>query len=215
MPTNPSETDISPDAEQGKYQDIRNELKTKLPRLHTQLDRLEPEEMTLERVMELIVDHFEIREEARPEIREFIEGYFEDRALIPLQVKRGVRTLISRLLHTSEHNKEALLSQAIIEKSRYHRMETEREDIEYNTNKWIQEEDFCILLDAVWLAKNGRLSNLVTGDRGYLHAQEYTTDRYGLSLIWANNEFYTDDLVYGAKENEAALLGATESEQQE
>lgn len=214
MPEDPSEADIQIESEEGKYRVIRNELKRKLPRFHTQIESLHPEELTLEKVIETIFDHFEIRDEAKPEVREFVEDYFENRALIPLQVNRGVQKLIDRILHTSEHNKQVLLDQATIEASRYHRMEKERKDIEYNTSGWIHEEDFCILLDAVWLAKRGEVGQLVTGDRGYLHVQEYTVDRYGLSLTWAGNEFYTDDLVYHEKENDAALHGALPQNQE-
>jgi len=50
---------------------------------------------------------------------------------------------------------------------------------------------------------------MVTGDGGYLHAEEVTAKKYDLSLIWAENEFYSDDLVYRRKESEAALEGPT------
>jgi len=211
MPDDPSNFDISRDAVAGKYSDIRDELEKKLPRFHREIRRLAMDGLTLEGVVDAVVDHFEIREQAEPQIEAFLEEYFEERALIERQVKTAVRDLVDRILYTSKENKESLLSQLTLVDSKYHEMEQTRETIEYETDGWIQEADFCILLDAVRLAQAGTLGKFVSGDSGLLHAEEVTVNRYDLSLIWAENEFYTDDLVYRQKESNAALKEATET----
>ncbi|WP_139203567.1 hypothetical protein [Halorientalis persicus] len=205
MPDDPSEFDISVDAVEGRYRQIRNDVEKKLPRFHRKVSRLAMDGLTIDGVVDAVIDHFEIRKQAEPQVAEFIEDYFEERALVERQVKAAVRDLVDRILYTSEENKGSLLSQMRIEKSQYHEMQKTREDIEYATDGWIQEEDFCILLDAVYLAKSGEVDKLVTGDGGYLHAENVMADRYDLSLIWAESEFYSDDLVYSEKESEDAL----------
>ena len=209
LPDDPSAESITCEAEEGKYDDIRTDLEQKLPHFDREIKRLTREGLTTERVIEAAIDHFEIREQAEPQVEEFIEDYFDDRALVERQAKAAVRALIDRILYTSEQNKSALLGEVWLVDSQYHRMQDTREDIEYATDKWIQESDFCILLDGVSLAQSTRVDRMATGDGGYLHAEEVTAPRYGLSLVWAENEFYTDDLVYHRKEAEAALQGPT------
>ena len=125
------------------------------------------------------------------------------------QAKAAVRKLVDHILYTSEQNKDALLNELQIIDSHYHTMQDTREDIEYATDGWIHEADLCILLDGINLTQSEGVERMVTGDSGYLHAEEVTASRYGLALVWAENEFYTDDLTYSQKETEAALRGPT------
>lgn len=207
MPDNPSSEAITTDAEAGKYADIRTDLEQKLPDFDREIKRLTLEGLTIEGVIETVIDHFEIREQAEAQVEEFIRDYFEDRALVERQAKAAVRKLVDRILYTSEKNKDALLSELRLTDSHYHTMQETREDIEYATDGWIQEADFCILLDGIKLAQSAGVERMVTGDAGYLHAEEVTASRYGLALVWAENEFYTDDFTYSQKEAEAALRG--------
>lgn len=125
--------------------------------------------------------------------------------LVERQAKAAVRELIDRILYTSKQNKNALLGELRLIDSRYHTMQNIRENIEYATDGWVQESDFCILLDGISLAQSAGVNRMVTGDTGYLHAEEVTAHRYGLALVWAENEFYTDNLTYSRKESEAAF----------
>lgn len=209
MPDDPSEEVITPEAEEGKYDDIRTDLKQKLPDFDREIKRLSMEGLTIEGVIEAVIDHFEIREQAESQVEDFIRDYFEERALVERQVKAAVRDLVDRILYTSEQNKETLLGELRLADSRYHTMQDTREDIEYATEGWIQESDFCILLDGINLAQSAGVDRMVTGDRGYLHAEEVTNHRYGLALVWAENEFYTDNLTYSQKETEATLQDPT------
>jgi len=70
MPEDPSETEITTDAEEGKYDDIRSDLKKKLPKFDREIKRLAIEGLTLEGVIEAVVDHFEIREQAEKQVRD-------------------------------------------------------------------------------------------------------------------------------------------------
>lgn len=209
IPDNPGVVDITTDAAEGKYDAIRTELIEELPHFQRQVDRLQQEGLDLSTVVDAFIDHFSIREQAESQIREYFADYFAERALIARQVKRCARELVDRILYTSEQNKKTLLREVVIVESRYHEMEDTRETIEYETDQWIREPDFCLLLDAVRLAEDGVLSRLVTGDAGYLHAEAVTAERYGLALVWAGNEFYTDDLGYDPVGDNRELLDQT------
>ena len=139
--------------------------------------------LTLEGVVDAVVDHFEFREQAEPQIEDFLEEYFEERALIERQVKTAVRELVDRILYTSKENKDLLLSYLTLVDSKYHEMEQTRETIEYETNGWIQEADFCISLDAIRLVQASTLSKFVSGNSGFLHAEEVTINRYDLTHL--------------------------------
>jgi len=208
MPEDPTTWEIKPNDDAGKYGEIRDELNEKLPKIHTKIDRLGSNGLTIDALADAVFEHFKIRDEAKPDVKAALEDYFEDRALIPFQAKRGVRELIDRILYTSEHNKQVLVEAMSIEESNYHQMDSEYVEICNNTDGYIQHSDLCIILDGIAAAQ----SKLVTGDGGYLHAHHFVHQEWGLSIVWAEQEFYTDDLLFPEEE----ILGPVpEMEQQQ
>lgn len=215
-PKDPSSIDIDWESSEGVYQKVGENLKKPLPEFFRRIRRLARDGITLEEAVDIFVNHFEIREEAVPQIRHRFEEYFEHRVVTGQYVNQCAQDLIDRILYAGEQNREALKERVEVHESRYHesdedvqrwadfildggRLDEQAADGGFQesvdlSDPWrnvpeIIQADISILVDACVLCDEVGLDYLVTGDSDILAAQSIAEPNYGISVISIADEF--------------------------
>jgi hypothetical protein len=213
--SDPSKLSADPDAEDGKYRHIGKILEDRVPFFDKQIRRLQREGMTVEKVVDAFIDHFEIREQAEPQIRSYFQDYFSTRELTDRNARRAVQDLRDLILWAAERNKDILMEKVKIQKSAYDQMDTEREVIEEETGlgEWgMSREDLQWVLDAIHVMQQGMLDRFVTGDKNDVAQFKHTlTKEFDIAVLYATEEFYSDDLVERPEEESIKTIDGTES----
>jgi len=214
--SDPSELSADPDAENGKYRHIGKILEDRIPFFDKQIRQLQREGMTVEKVVDAFIDHFEIREQAEPQIRSYFQDYFSTRELTDRNARRAVQDLRDLILWAAERNKDILMEKVKIRRSAYDQMVAEREIIEeeIGLGEWgMSREDLQWVLDAIHVMQQGELDRFVTGDKSDVAYFKHTlTNEFGISVLYATEEFYSDDLVERPEEESIKTIDGTDPE---
>jgi hypothetical protein len=214
--SDPSELSADPDAENGKYRHIGKILEDRVPFFDKQIRQLQREGMTVEKVVDAFIDHFEIREQAEPQIRSYFQDYFSTRELTDRNARRAVQDLRDLILWAAERNKDILMEKVKIRRSAYDQMVAEREIIEeeIGLGEWgMSREDLQWVLDAIHVMQQGELDRFVTGDKSDVAYFKHTlTKEFGISVLYATEEFYSDDLVERPEEESIKTIDGTDPE---
>ena len=214
--SDPSKLSADPDAENGKYRHIGKILEDRIPFFDKQIRQLQREGMTVEKVVDAFIDHFEIREQAEPQIRSYFQDYFSTRELTDRNARRAVQDLRDLILWAAEKNKDILMEKVKIRRSAYDQMVAEREIIkeEIGLGEWgMSREDLQWVLDAIHVMQQGELDRFVTGDKSDVAYFKHTlTNEFGISVLYATKEFYSDDLVERPEEESIKTIDGTDPE---
>jgi hypothetical protein len=212
----PSKLSVDPDADDGKYRHLGKILEDRVPFFDKQIRQLQREGMTVEKVVDAFVDHFEIREQAEPQICSYFQDYFSTRELTDRNARRAVQDLRDLILWAAERNKSILMDKVKIRESVYDQMEVEREIIEEEIGiaEWeMSREDMQWVLDAIHMKQQGVLDRFVTCDKNDVAQFKNTlTTEFGISVLYATEEFYSDGLVERPEEESIETIDGTERE---
>lgn len=194
----PNDLRTDPDGEWGKYRHLEKKLEDKIPFFDKRIRELARSGLSLADVIEAYLDHFEIREQAEPQVRQMIRDYFVSRDVTARNARRCVQSIRDDILLEARQKRAELVENVHIMDSVYDRMETERQWIDDHIGigpYGVSEEDLQWVLDAVYLKQQGVLSALVTGDKNDVaQFKNELHDLFGLSVLYASEEFYTDTL---------------------
>ncbi|EMA29103.1 hypothetical protein [Haloarcula japonica] len=214
--SDPSQLSTDVDAEDGKYQHIAKILEDRVPFFDKQIRQLQREGMTVEKVVDAFIDHFEIRKQAEPQIRSYFQDYFSTRELTDRNARRAVQDLRDLILWAAERNKDILMENVKIRESAYHEMDEEREVIEaeIGLGEWgMSREDLQWVLDAIYTMQRGVLDRFVTGDKNDVAQFKHTlTKEFDIAVLYATEEFYSDDLVERPEEESIKTVDEAKSE---
>lgn len=196
-------TDVT--ATKGKYgkllDDLQENIENNLPLYHRQIDILQTEGLTIEKVIDTFMEHFEFRNQAEPYIQSFFQEYFATREVTTRTAKKAANKLNEDLRKRAQETKKELMEEVYIIESVYDKMNDEREKLdefvgivgydEYGLTKY----DAQWLLDAIHLCQEGVLSALVTGDKDdVVQFQDEIQSLFDISVLYTKEDVYTDDL---------------------
>jgi len=182
--------DVDFDTTDGIYGKKIRGLKKPLPEYFRQIRRLEREGLTLEKAVESFINHFEIREQATPQVKSYFNYYFDNRAVTAQYINDCAQKLIDKILARAKKTRSNLEKRVNLHDSLY-------ADRDHLADRWkvltggaIHEPDLSILVDVTALATGGKIDYFMTGDSDLLQAQEYATADYDFSVISIQDELY-------------------------
>jgi hypothetical protein len=183
---------IDPDwkTEAGKFQDLKDDLKEPLSEYTRQIRRLDRSGMVLEDAIETFIDHFEIREEAEPQIRAYFEDKFEERVVNAHYVNRYSQELVDRVLYTANKNRAKLAQEVTVHESRYDTADDIKTRWDELPDASVHNPDLSILVDATVIADRRKIDYFVSGDSDHLAVQEFGNDYFDLSIISIADTFH-------------------------
>lgn len=198
-----SEFSVDIDKKSGKFGYIRNDLLRELPKFNRELDKVDQESLDIDSLIRIFMDHFEVRKQARPQITDWFEEYFESREFSHRTAKKSVSDLIDHILVNAEQRKEEILDEMKIVPSKYDSLDDEKRKLDaqigitYQPDQsGIHIEDANVLLDAISLCKEGEASKFVTGDKKhFIRFQEEIKELFDVSVLYIKDDFETVELT--------------------
>jgi len=217
-PDDPEQVEINWNPTGGVHQKVEKDLKQSLPQYIRKVREKDRDEITLEDGIEIFIDQFEIREEARPQIESYFSDYFDDRANIPRYFNKCAQDLIDHILQRARKNHSELKATVHHHDSSYHEFDRrvirwtdflddefvyggqEDTDIDelddpWDRVKYDEEGDLAIVVDAEHINRKVNFRHLVTGDSDLLQAQDIANEYFDMSIISIADEFSPESSV--------------------
>jgi len=202
-PEDTSQIDPDWNTEAGKFGDLKDDLKEPLSEYTRQIRRLDRSGMVLEDAIETFIDHFEIREEAEPQIRAYFEDKFEERVVNAHYVNRYSQELVDRVLYTAKKNRARLAQEATVHESQYDTADGIKTKWDELPDASVHDPDLSILVDATVVANRQKIDYFVSGDSDHLAVQEFGNDYFDLSIISISDTFHPTSGLPQAKKQKS------------
>ncbi|WP_267642155.1 hypothetical protein [Haloarchaeobius amylolyticus] len=185
-----SETTIDWSSTDGVFGTIQRKIRKGKRYTELELRKLDHDEVTPEKVAELVIEKFDIQDE----VKEKVTRHFVNR--LPYDCDRkDARKAVDKLVHTITSTAKDRKSE-LAERVQFHRRAQNHRSVEDQLRRLIYHDDesygpdAAVLTDAFDLKQRGIVERVVTGDKGdiYLNLNEIDAIT-GLTILYLKDEF--------------------------